>query len=103
MGGGVCNEGGDSGPVNLPDGAVLTGDNHVVAECAHMVEGNPGVVLCAVWDQRKGRDSTPRDIIDRGALCDENVARGKPGICRLGWSETDVFFSAVAEPRERGQ
>jgi hypothetical protein len=100
MGGGVRDEGGNSGPINLPDRAVLTGDNHIVAECAHMVEGDPGVVLCAARHQRKRCDDTPRDLIDRRALCDENVARGEPGVDRLGWSDSDVFFSAVIEPRK---
>jgi len=31
---------------NLPDGAVLTRRDHVVAKCAHMVERNPGVIRC---------------------------------------------------------
>ena len=102
-GGGVRDEGGNSGAGNLPDGAVLTGHDQVVAKCAHVVEGDPGVVRSAVWQQRKGRDDAPCDLIDRRTLCDENVARGEPGIHRLGWSDSDVFFSTVTEPRKRGQ
>ena len=46
---------GSSGPVNLPDAAVLARHDHVVAKCAHMVERNPGVVRVAacIWDRRK--------------------------------------------------
>jgi hypothetical protein len=32
---------------NLPDEAVLTRHDHVVAKCAHMVERNPGVIVSA--------------------------------------------------------
>jgi len=103
MGGGVHNERGNSVPVNLPDRSGLTGHDHVVPECAHVVEGNPGVVLCAVWHQHKRRDDTPRHLIDPRALCDENVARSEPGIHRLGWSDSDVFFSAVSDSRKRRQ
>ena len=62
-----------------------------------MVEGNPGVVVPAVWDQHKGGDGTLSDLIDPPALCNENVARGEPGICGLGGSDSDVFFSAVTD------
>jgi len=33
--------------VNLPDDAVLTRHDHVVAKCALMVERNPGVIVSA--------------------------------------------------------
>jgi len=95
MGACVHDRGGNAGPVNLPDWAVGTGNNHVVAKCAHVVEGDPGFVLPAGWHQCKRGDDTTRDLIDPRALCDENVARGEPGIDRLGWSDTYVFFSAV--------
>ncbi|PYK28554.1 MAG: hypothetical protein DME59_02280 [Verrucomicrobia bacterium] len=103
MGASIHDEGGNSGAVNLPDGAVLTGHDHVVAKCAHMVEGDPGVVFCAVWHLRKRRDGTARDVIDPPALCDENVARREPGIRGLGWSDSHVFFSAVTDSGKRRQ
>jgi hypothetical protein len=61
-----------------------------------MVERNPGVVRCASWDRSKRVGGTRRDLIDRGALCDENVARGprRHGIGGLGWSDGYVFFQA---------
>ena len=103
MGAGVHDEGGNAVPINLPDGAVLTRHDHVVAKCAHMIKRNAGVVLCAGWHQRKRRDGTPCDLIDPRALCDENVARGEPGNRGLGWSDSDVLFFAVANPRKRRQ
>jgi len=97
VGAGARDEGGNSGSVNLPDVAALTRHNHVVAKCAHMVEGDPGMVVPAVWHLRKHRHDTPRDLIDSPALCNENVARGEPGIRGLGGSDSDVFFSAVTD------
>src|SRR5205085_4873572 len=98
MGADVRDEGGNSSSVNLPDLAPLTRHDHVVAKCAHMVEGNSGVVLSAVWHQCKRRDSAPRDFIDPRALCDENIPRGEPGADGLRRSDSHVFFSAVTDP-----
>src|SRR5439155_4286682 len=103
MGGGVCNEGGNSGAVNLPGRAVRTGDNHVVTKCAHVIEGNSGLVLSAAWHHRKRGDDTSCDLIDSRALCDENVARSEAGIYGLGWSDGDVFLSAVTDSRKSRQ
>ena len=103
-------DGGSSGPVNLPDEAVLTRHDHVEAKCAHMVERNPGVVISAARErQPKRRDSSgvPRDLKDLIALCDENVARSerrRRGRRRLDWSYGHVFFSAdTRPPRDRRQ
>src|SRR5438105_8783316 len=103
MGGGVCDEGWSAGTVNLPDRDVVTGDNHVVTKCAHMVEGNPGFVLSAGWHHGKRGGDTPCDFIDPRALGDENVARDEPGNCGLGWSDSDVFLSAITDSWKSGQ
>jgi hypothetical protein len=92
--------------VNLHDDAGLRRHDHVEAKCAHMVERNPGVIRCVDWERRKQRDwnrRIRRDLKDPIALCDENVARGEPGIRRLGWSYSHVFFAAGTPPRDRRQ
>jgi hypothetical protein len=90
--------------VNLKDDAVLRRHDHVEAKCAHMVERNPGVIRCVdLGERRKQRDGTARDLKDTIALCDENVARGEPGIRRLGWSYSHVFFAAGTPPGDRRQ
>src|SRR5204863_374537 len=81
--------------VNLQDDAVLRRHDHVEAKCALMVERDPGVIRCVDWERRKQRDCnrrTRRDLKDLIALCDENVARGEPGIRRLGRSYSHGFF-----------
>jgi hypothetical protein len=63
-----------------------------------MIERNPGVVRVAARDRRKQCGITPRDLIDRSALCDENVGRvprhwhGERG---LRWSHGHVSFQAL--------
>ena len=92
--------------VNLQDDAVLRRHDHVEAKCALMVERNPGVIRCVDWERRKQRDCnrrTRRDLKDLIALCDENVARGEPGIRRLGRSYSHVFFAAGTTPGDRRQ
>jgi len=93
--------------VNLEDEAVLRRHDQVEAKCALMVERNPGVIRCAdLGERRKRRDynwRTHRDLKDLIAFRDENVARGEPGIRRLGRSYSQVFFSASNRPRDRGQ
>ena len=61
-----------------------------------MIERNPGAIHIAACDRRKRYGASPRDLIDRSALCDENVARGprRHGQRRLDWSDSDVFFRA---------
>jgi hypothetical protein len=80
---GVRDERGSSETVNPPDGAVLTGQDHVVVKStingAEMVERNPGIPFAAS-DGHKRRDGTPRDLKHLTVfLRDENVARGEPG------------------------
>jgi hypothetical protein len=90
--------------VNPQDDAVLRRYDHVEAKCAHMVERNPGVIRCVDLGERHKRgDGTARDLKDLIALCDENVARGEPGIRRLGWSYSHVFFAASTPPGDRRQ
>src|SRR5436309_5463706 len=89
--------------VNLPDDAVLTRHDQVEAKCALMVERNPGVIVSAAWERRKRRDATRRELKELSASCDENVARGEPGIRRLRWSYSHVFFSAASPRRELSQ
>ena len=63
------------------------------------------------WDRRKFQRGEgigwigSREPIDVSAICDENVARGEPGIHRLGWSDSHVhFFARVADKaRDRRQ
>jgi len=96
-----------SSPVNRKDEAVLRRHDHVEAKCALMVERNPGVIRCVdLGERRKQRDCnrrTRRDLKDLIALCDENVARGEPGIRRLGRSYSHVFFAAGTPHGDRRQ
>jgi hypothetical protein len=104
MGAGVFHDrGGSSGPVNLVVVAVVTRHDQVEAKCAHMVEGNPGVIISAGWNRHKRGDGTATDLKHLSASCDENVALGEPGIHGLGWSDSHVSFSEVTDPRERRQ
>src|SRR5439155_27383604 len=72
-----------------------------------IVERIPCVVRCVDWEGvPKGRDCnrrTRRDLKDLIALCDENVARGEPGIRRLGRGYSHVFFAAGTPPGDRRQ
>ena len=88
--------------VHPKDVALLARYDHVKAKGAKMVEGNPVVVRCdASREQGKQRGSSFMHLVDRSALCDENVARGEPGSCGLRWSYSDVFFAAGTKPRKR--
>jgi hypothetical protein len=89
-------------PVNPKDGALLARYDHVKAKCAKMVERNPVVVRCdAPLERRKQRDGMciSVDLKDERAFCGENVARLKPGIRGLRWSDCQVFFPAGTKPR----
>src|SRR5215472_2769060 len=103
MDAGVGDKGGISGAVNLPDQAVVAGDNHVEVKCAHVVEGDAGFVLSAAREKHKRRDGTAGDVKNGRALCDEDVARSEPGTSGLRWSDSDIFFSAVTDSRKSGQ
>src|SRR6266436_3483247 len=82
--------------VNLPVAAVVTRHDQVEAKCAHMVEGNPGVIISAGWNRHKRGDGTATDLKHLSASCDENVALGerrRRGTRGLGWSDSHVSFS----------
>ena len=90
----VADKGDKPVPVHRPHAAAkFTRYEHVVPKCAHLVEGNPGMVrrAAAVWDGRKhyGRIGWPQ-LPDVGASGDKIVARGEPGIGGLGWSDSHV-------------
>jgi len=104
MGAGVVlDQRGSSVPVKLPVAAVVTRHDQVEAKCAHMVEGNPGVIISAACNRHKRGDGTATDLKHLSASCDENVARDEPGSRGLGWSDSHVSFSEVTDPRERRQ
>ena len=90
-----------SGPVNLPDRAVLAHYDHPATKCALFVERNRAVVREGAPDLRKERDGTQQKIvpIDVLAFCDENVARCEPGRDGLPWSDSQVFFNALLIPK----
>ena len=51
-------------------------------------------------NQPPGVSDTSRELIDDIAFCDENVARSEPGIRRLSWSDSHVYFFAGVRRRE---
>ena len=57
-----------------------------------MVERKRTVGRGGAPERRKRRDDTSRELKDVSALCDENVARGEPGVRGLNWSDSQVFF-----------